>query len=78
MKGERRLSLFRAKEFGYLKDVVEEAYEYLVDALSQVDFVEDSSLQAAIDEAKVLAKLTKPIPQSDVVDYSFLRAALKK
>ena len=41
-------------------------------------FVEDSSLQAAIDEAKTLAKLTKSIPQSDIVDYSFLRAALKK
>ena len=78
MKAERRLSLFRAKEFGYPKDVVEEAYKFLVDALSQDGFVEDSSLQAAIDEAKVLAKITKPIPQSDVVDYSFLRAALKK
>ena len=50
----------------------------MVDALSQDGFVEDSSLQAAIDEAKFLAKITKPIPQTDVVDYSFLRTALKK
>jgi hypothetical protein len=38
----------------------------------------DSALQSAIDEAKSLAKTTKPINQSDVVDYGFLRAALKK
>ena len=50
----------------------------LIDALSQDGFVDDSSLQAAIDEAKSLAKITKPISQSDVVDYSFLRAAIKK
>jgi hypothetical protein len=50
----------------------------MVDALSQDGFVEDGALQAAIDEAKVLAKITKPIPQTDVVDSSFLRAALKK
>ena len=74
----RRLYRFRAKKYGYPRDVVEEAYKYLVDALWQDGFVEDSSLQAAIDQAKVLAKITKPIPQSDVVDYSFLRAALKK
>jgi hypothetical protein len=41
-------------------------------------FVEDSSLQPAIDEAKTLSKITKPIPQTDLVDYSFQRAALKK
>jgi hypothetical protein len=35
-------------------------------------------LEAAIDEAKTLAKITKPILHSDVVDYSFLRAAVKK
>ncbi len=52
--------------------------EYLVDALSQDGCVEDSSLQAAIDDAKSLAKITKPISQSDVVDYSFLCAAVKK
>jgi len=69
---------FAQKKYGYSKEVMEEAYKYLVDALSQDGFVEGSSLQAAIDEAKTLAKLTKPITQSDVVDYSFLRAAVKK
>ena len=57
---------------------MEEAYKYLVDALAQDGFVEDSSLHAAIAEAKTMAKITKPILQSDVVDYSFLRAAVKK
>ena len=56
----------------------DEAYKHLVDALSQDGFVEDISLQAAIDDAKTLAKITKPISQVDVVDYSFLRAAVKK
>jgi len=35
----------------------------------------DSALQSAIDEVKSLAKITKPINQSDVIDYGFLRAA---
>ena len=79
LKAERAgFIAFAQKNYGYQKDVVEEAYKYMVEALSQDGFVEDSSLQAAIDEAKVLAKITKPIPQSEVVDYSFLRAALKK
>jgi len=69
---------FAQRKYGYSKDVMEEAYKYLVDALAQDGFVDDSSLQAAIDEAKTLAKTTKPILQSDVVDYSFLRAAVKK
>lgn len=54
-----------------------EAYEYLVAALSHDGFVEEASLQAAIDEAKTLAKITKPVNLSDVVDYSFLRLAVK-
>ena len=69
---------FAQKKYGYSKEVMEEAYKYLIDALSQDGFVDDSSLQAAIDEAKSLAKITKPVSQSDVVDYSFLRAATKK
>jgi hypothetical protein len=52
-------------------------YKYLIDALSQDGFVDDSSLQAAIDEAKGLANITKPISQSDIVDYSFLRGDKK-
>jgi len=69
---------FAQKKYGYSKDVMEEAYKYLIDALSQDGFVDDSSLQAAIDEAKSLARIPNPIGQSDVVDYSFLRAATKK
>ena len=81
LKAERAgFIAFAQRKYGYSKDVMEEAYKYLVDALSQDGFVDDSSLQAAIDEAKTLtlAKITKPILQSDVVDYSFLRAAVKK
>ena len=40
-------------------------------------FVDDASLQGPIDEAKSLAKIIKPINPSDIVDYSFLRAAVK-
>jgi len=79
LKSERAgFIAFAQKKYGYSKDVMEEAYKYLIDALSQDGFVDDSSLQAGIDEAKGLAKITKPISQSDVVDYSFLRAATKK
>ena len=79
LKSERAgFIAFAQKKYGYSKDVMEEAYKYLLDALSQDGFVDDSSLQAAIDEAKSLARITKPISQSDVVDYSFLRAATKK
>ena len=69
---------FAQRKYGFPKDVIEEAYKYLVDALSQDGFVEDSALHAAIDEAKTLAKITKPVTQSDVVDYSFLRTVLKR
>ena len=50
----------------------------MVEALSQDGFVDDSSLKAAIDEAKSLAKITKRTHLTDVVDYSFLRVAVKK
>jgi NitT/TauT family transport system substrate-binding protein len=69
---------FAQKKYGYSKDILEEAYKYMVEALSQDGFVDDASLQAAVDEAKSLAKITKPIHMADVVDYSFLRAAVKK
>lgn len=69
---------FAQKKFGYSKDVMEEAYKVLADALAQDGFVDDSVLQAAIDEAKSTVNVTRPISQTDVVDYSFLRAALKK
>src|SRR5689334_3676813 len=69
---------FAQKRYGYSKEIMEEAYNYLIEALSQDGFVDGATLQAAIDEAKSLAKITKPISQSDVVDYSFLRAATQK
>ena len=69
---------FAQKKYGYSKDVMEEAYKYLVDALAQDGFVDDKALQTAIDEAKTALNVTKPISQSDVVDYSFLRNAVKK
>jgi hypothetical protein len=79
LKSERAgFILFAQRKYYYSKDAMEEAYKYLVGALSQDGFVDDSSLQAAIDEAKTLAKTTKPTLQSDVIDYSFLRAAVKK
>jgi hypothetical protein len=58
--------------------MTEEAYKVLVDALSQDGIVNDSVLQAAIDEAKSVTNITKPISHADVVDYSFLRAAIMK
>jgi len=79
LKAERAgFIAFAQKKYGYSKEIMEEAYKYLVDALAQDGFVDDTSLQAAIDEAKSLAKTTKPISQADVVDYSFLRAAVKR
>ena len=79
LKAERAgFIAFAQKKYGYSKEVMEEAYKYLIDALAQDGFVDDSSLQAAIDEAKSLAKITKSVSQSDVVDYNFLRAATKK
>jgi len=79
LKSERAgFIAFAQRKFGYSKEILEEAYKYLVDAIAQDGFVDDGALQAAIDEAKTLAKVTKPISQSEIVDYSFLRAAVKK
>ena len=79
LKNERAgFIAFAQKKFGYSKEMTEEAYKVLVDALSQEGIVNDSVLQAAIDEAKSVTNITKPISHADVVDYSFLRAAMKK
>ena len=69
---------FAQKKYGYSKEIMEEAYKYLVDALAQDGFVDEKTLQAAIDEAKSVVNVSKPISHSEVVDYSFLRAAVKK
>ena len=79
LKSERAgFIAFAQKKFGYSKEMTEEAYKVLVDALSQDGIVDDSVLQAAIDEAKSVTNITKPISHADVVDYGFLRTAMKK
>lgn len=79
LKSERNDFLaFAQKKFSFSKEVTEEAYTVMIDALSKDGFVEDSVLQGAIDEAKALAKVTKPVSHADVVDYSFLREAVKR
>ena len=75
LKSERAgFIAFAQKKFGYSKDMTEEAYRVLIDALSQDGIVDDSVLQAAIDEAKSVTNIAKAISHADVVDYSFLRA----
>jgi ABC-type nitrate/sulfonate/bicarbonate transport system substrate-binding protein len=79
IKSERNEFLaFARKRFGFSKDVTEEAYKVMIEALSHDGIVEDSVLQSAIDEAKAMANVTKPISHTDVADYSFLREAIKK
>lgn len=69
---------FAQKKFGISKDVTEESYAYLVDSLSQDGFAQAAVVEKAIENAKKLVGVDKPVTQADVVDYSFLRAALKK
>ena len=69
---------FAQKRFALSRSVTEEAYDYLVDALSQDGVVEDVILQRAIDDAKKSLAVSKLIEQKDIVDYTFIRAALAK
>jgi NitT/TauT family transport system substrate-binding protein len=69
---------FAQKQFGLSQDTTEEAYDYMVDSLSQDGFVDASVLEEAIRDAKKLVGSDKPIGPADVVDYSFLRTALGK
>ena len=79
LKSERNEFLaFAQKKFGFSKEVIEEAYKVMVDALSNDGIVEDSVLQSAIDEAKAVANVTKPVTHADVTDYSFLREAMRR
>jgi hypothetical protein len=57
---------------------MEEAENNPVGALAEDGCAEDSSLQAVIDEAKTLARITNSLPNCDIVDFRFLRAAVKK
>ena len=79
LKSERSEFLaFAQKRFGFTKEVIEEAYKVMVDALSNDGIVEDGVLQSAIDEAKAVANVSKPVNHADVVDYSFLREAIRR
>jgi ABC-type nitrate/sulfonate/bicarbonate transport system substrate-binding protein len=79
LKGERNDFLaFAQRKFGFSKDVLDEAYQVMNDALSNDGIVEDSVLQGAIDEAKTVAKVSKAINHNDVVDYGFLREAIRR
>jgi ABC-type nitrate/sulfonate/bicarbonate transport system substrate-binding protein len=78
LKSERNEFLvFAQKKFGFTKEVLEEAYKVMIDALSNDGIVEDSVLQSAIDEAKAVANVTKPVTHADVTDYNFLREAIR-
>jgi hypothetical protein len=54
LKSERAgFIAFAQKKFGYSKEMTEEAYKVLVDALSQDGIVDDSVLQAAIEKPRL-------------------------
>jgi len=55
----------------------EETYEYLVDSSTR-KICRASVLDSPTEDARRLVGSDKPIGQTDVVDYSFRRAALKK
>lgn len=69
---------FAQKRFGLTREVVDEAYDYMVDSLSSDGFVEDTVMENAINTAKKVLGTGKPVTAADVVDYSFLREVLKK
>ncbi len=77
LKDEKKEFLsFVQKKLGIAPDVAEEAYGYLIDAMSQDGFVEDALLQTMLDDERKLAGVAKSISAGEVVDYRFLREAL--
>jgi len=77
LKEEKKEFLaFVEKKFSLAPDVAEEAYGYLIDALSQDGIVEDALLQTMLDDERKMAGMSKPVGASEVVDYRFLREAL--
>jgi ABC-type nitrate/sulfonate/bicarbonate transport system substrate-binding protein len=68
---------FAQKKFSLSKDVAEEAYDYMVDSLSSNGFVEEAVLENAIQTAKKGLGVNKPVSAADIVDYNFLREAVK-
>ena len=69
---------FAQKKFTVSKDVAEEAYDYMLDSLSSDGIVEDAVVERAIQTAKKVLGVSKPVTVRDIVDYDFLREALKK
>jgi hypothetical protein len=67
---------FAQKKFGFSREVLEEAYKVMVDALSTDGFVEDRAAER--HRSQTVANLTQPVSHTGVVDYGFLREALKK
>ncbi len=69
---------FTQKKFSLSKDVAEQAYDYMLDSLSADGIVEDPVMERAIQGARKMLGAAKPSSAADIVDYSFLREALKK
>jgi NitT/TauT family transport system substrate-binding protein len=77
LKAEKKEFLaFVQKKLGIAPDVAEEAYGYLIDAMSQDGIVDEALLQTMLDDERKLAGVAKPIGAAEVVDYRFLREAL--
>jgi ABC-type nitrate/sulfonate/bicarbonate transport system substrate-binding protein len=77
LKDEKKEFLsFVRKKLGIAPDVAEEAYGYLIDAMSQDGFVDDALLQTMLDDERKLAGVAKSIGAAEVVDYRFLREAV--
>ena len=55
-----------------------EMFRHVSRVLTKDAYVAPQSVQVLIDLARESAKVTKPIPASDVVDYSFLNKARKE
>ena len=55
-----------------------EMFRHVSRVLTKDAYVRPESVQVLIDLARENAKVTKPIPVSDVVDYSFLNKARKE
>jgi hypothetical protein len=49
----------------------------MVDSLSSNGFVEEAVLENAIQTAKKGLGVNKPVSAADIVDYNFLREAVK-
>ncbi|MBI4527515.1 MAG: ABC transporter substrate-binding protein [Deltaproteobacteria bacterium] len=78
-KTERSGFVFFAQtKFALTKDVVEEAYDLMLDSLSSDGFVEESVIENSIQQAKKLLGVTKPVSAADIVDYSFLAEVVKR